>query len=363
MTPLNLFTHEGLLYLYTSCGQIESLWFELTFNGKLTAHRLNNLHQFECLYHWNIDKNTIIRDSPSRPIEQSSSNLFKQENFLSLIKKRNYQTMFDSMTPFAQENNVQEELFFEINFATSCTIALRESCRYLVSSMHSIHNTNTIILCAPNHDSKISWMSLIQHQIDTLLSGSAVGAGDDANSPTRSPSPTSSDSSSPLSTVVAVDHSRQDMQSRTTTVTSIARGNGGLFQRSATTESILSHHSCYSSLGANLPPVDSANYDTLLLSPLHCQSSPILIRLFWHLTGPLQLIASPRYHVTGKPGACRSLSFIHLSVTEELELSGVPKGTTHSRFVFRYEGTSSPGIPSLPHITSPKSSSHWTWRA
>lgn len=239
-------TKEGILKMKTSSEEFEAFWFSLTTFNTLLAYRLNKFNRFEIVCTWTIDENTLIcsiSDPPSPDNETAK-------------KKRD----FDS---FNSGHFTDTDITFQITFSTICTLAPRESCRHLLG------NSRTIILCAPDNTAKCSWIHIIQQKI---LSNSDDNTAN--NFPCPSPTPNNS-----------------------FTKSNTLPQNGGGFQRSATTESVLSQQGYI-----NLPPIEPQQYECLELSPLQCQSSPPLVQLFWNLSTTLQLTASPKYRLLGKTG-------------------------------------------------------------
>jgi hypothetical protein len=310
-------TKEGILQLQTDSGNMESFWFALSSSGTLTAYRFSKLNHFECVFTWTIDQQTVMTSSPSPSPPCPSSSLLpapaiapaavaqtrdgegqeeggerQQGGEIAITKvcqKRNFQTSFHRFC----EDGMMDRTAFQITFSSSsaCTVAPKESsCRY-VGDSSILTDPRTILLCAPNSAARSSWMELLQQRIESNADDTDDDNDDSssaASSTCSSPGPSPSMSPSP-------PPSR--CPSRST--------NG--FHRSATTESVLSQQGYI-----NLPPIQTERYEELTLSPLHCQTSPILIKLFWHLATTLELTASPLYRVLGKTGTVPLLVLFHL---------------------------------------------------
>lgn len=239
-------TKEGVLKLQTTKEEFTPFWFTLTSSNTLSAYRLNKFNRFECVCYWDVDDQTLIRSISDPP----------SLNDFVLRKKRDY----DCYSEGYLFND--PDISFQISFSSTCCMAPRESCCILPD------DSQTITLLAPDYASKCSWMETIQRRIVTLSDHSST-------SPCTSPAPQS------LAKSRTLPHN----------------GSAGGFQRSATTESVLSQQGYI-----NLPPVDSQQYEFLDLSPLQCQSSPPLIQLFWNISTTIQLTASPKYRLLGKTG-------------------------------------------------------------
>jgi hypothetical protein len=371
-------TKEGILQLRTDSGKMEPLWFSLTSAETLTAYRYSKLNQFECIFTWTIDEQTLLTTnlvspsaaaavSPSAAVASVSAAAVSPSAAVASVsaaavspsaaavspsaaavspsaaavspspaavspsaatgavprseedksstasaaatgasagavrvcKKRDFQSTFHR---FCEEGM---DLAFQLSFSSSasCAIAPKESCCRYLGDASILSDPTTIVLCAPNSASKSSWIDLLQRRINESASSPSTDTDEDngngngnGNSGDEDEIHLTANNSSDQLNLTANATARAGASVRAGARAGAGAGGNGL-HRSATTESVLSQQGYI-----NLPPIQTERYEQLTLSPLHCQTSPILIKLFWYLATTLELTASPLCRVLGKTG-------------------------------------------------------------
>ena len=158
-------------------------------------------------------------------------------------KKRNYSISF------VQNFSTQSNESFHINFTEYSPMITKDSSCPLLS------NPGSIILFAPDKDSKDQWIERIQDHIVSI-------------------------------------NPRSNLSLR----------GSGLLTRSNGTKKIEANDPPSLPFNTRVHSVASEEYERIILSPLCCQASPSLVKLLWAFLRPLIFSASAKYVAEGKPG-------------------------------------------------------------